>query len=91
MGLTLLSGQLTAEKAAEWGLIWKCVDDATLNSCIDEITGKLAGSPRLALAYAKRALYASLGNSLNQQLDLERDLLRELGQTSITKMPLQRF
>jgi 2-(1,2-epoxy-1,2-dihydrophenyl)acetyl-CoA isomerase len=36
----------------------------------------------LALAYAKRAINASPGNSLNEQLDLERDLLRELGKTS---------
>jgi len=81
MGLTLLSEGLTADKAAEWGLIWKCVEDAELNSCIEEITGKLAGSPRLALAHAKRAIYASADNSLDEQLNLERDLLRELGKT----------
>jgi 2-(1,2-epoxy-1,2-dihydrophenyl)acetyl-CoA isomerase len=82
MGLILLSESLTAEKAEEWGLIWKCVDDAELNSSVEEIAGKLARSPRLALAYAKRAINASPDNSLNEQLDLERDLLRELGKTS---------
>jgi enoyl-CoA hydratase/carnithine racemase len=28
MGLALLAEKLPAEKAAEWGLIWQCVDDA---------------------------------------------------------------
>lgn len=82
MGLTLLSGELSAEDAAAWGLIWKCVDDAELSACIDEIAGRLAASPRLALAHAKRALNDSADNSLEEQLDLERDLLRELGRTA---------
>jgi 2-(1,2-epoxy-1,2-dihydrophenyl)acetyl-CoA isomerase len=82
LGLTLLSEQLSAEQAADWGLIWKCVEDAELNTAIGEITGRLAGTPRLALAHAKRALYTSADNSLDEQLSLERDLLRELGKTS---------
>ena len=82
LGLTLLSEQLSAEQAAEWGLIWKCVEDAELNTAVEEITGRLAGTPRLALAHAKRAIYASADNSLDEQLSLERDLLRELGKTS---------
>jgi 2-(1,2-epoxy-1,2-dihydrophenyl)acetyl-CoA isomerase len=30
IGLALLADKLPAEKAAEWGLIWDCVDDAEL-------------------------------------------------------------
>ena len=82
IGLTLLSEHLMAEKAAEWGLIWKCVDDAELSPCVEEIAARLAGSPRLALAYAKWAIYGSADNSLAEQLDLERDFLRALGKTS---------
>jgi 2-(1,2-epoxy-1,2-dihydrophenyl)acetyl-CoA isomerase len=81
MGFALLSERLSAEKAVEWGLIWKCVDDAELPSCIEEIAGRLAASPSLALAHAKRAIFAAAENGLDQQLDLERDLMRELGQT----------
>src|SRR2546421_2378714 len=36
MGLALLSTRLSAEQAAEWGLIWKVMDDATLS---DEALG----------------------------------------------------
>ena len=82
LGLTLLSGQVGADQAAAWGLIWKCVDGPELNVCVDEITATLAASPRLALAHAKQAIYASADNSLEAQLNLERDLLRELGATA---------
>ncbi len=39
----------------------------------------LAGAPTAALAAIKHALYASAGNDLETQLDLERDLQRALG------------
>jgi 2-(1,2-epoxy-1,2-dihydrophenyl)acetyl-CoA isomerase len=81
MGLTLLSGELSAEQAVEWGLIWKCVEDADLNQSVQDIADKLAHTPRLALAEAKRAIYASAGNGLDAQLNLERDAVRELGKT----------
>jgi 2-(1,2-epoxy-1,2-dihydrophenyl)acetyl-CoA isomerase len=91
LGLTLLSEQLSADQAAEWGLIWKCVEDAELNANIEEITARLAGTPRLALAHAKRAIYASADNSLDEQLDLERELLRELGKTPDYKQAVAAF
>src|SRR5437773_9279597 len=31
MGLAMLGDKLSAEQAAEWGLIWQCVDDAELH------------------------------------------------------------
>ena len=40
-------------------------------------------APTKGLAYTKRALQASLGNDLATQLDLERDMMRELGQMCI--------
>ena len=91
MGLVLLSERLTAERAAEWGLIWRCVEDAELHSCVEEIAGTLAVSPRLGLAHAKRAIYASAENSFEEQLDLEKDLLRELGRTSDYRKSIAAF
>ena len=35
MGLALTGEPLTAEKAEEWGLIWKCVDDDKLDTEVD--------------------------------------------------------
>jgi 2-(1,2-epoxy-1,2-dihydrophenyl)acetyl-CoA isomerase len=79
MGLALLGDKLTAEEAARWGLIWQCVDDAEFPAAVDKLLTALAQAPTRGLAAIKRALYASEGNSLAAQLDVERDLQRELG------------
>lgn len=79
MGLSLLGDKLTAEQAAQWGLIWECVADEDFEARLDELAGHFAQAPTKGLAYAKKAIYASDANSLDQQLDLERDLMRELG------------
>lgn len=81
MGLALLGDRLSAEQAQQWGLIWECVDDDMLAGRLDELATHFARAPTKGLAYTKMALNASLGNTLDQQLDLERDLMRELGQS----------
>ena len=79
MGLALFGDKLSAADAAAWGLIWKCVDDAEFPATVDAMLAQLAQAPTSGLAAIKRALHASAGNSLEQQLDLERDLHRALG------------
>ena len=73
-GLALLAEPLSAEKAEQWGLIWKCVDDAALASEAQKLCEHFATAPTQGLALIKQALNASPGNSLDAQLDLERDL-----------------
>jgi 2-(1,2-epoxy-1,2-dihydrophenyl)acetyl-CoA isomerase len=82
IGLAMLGERLIAEQAAEWGLIWQCVDDAELQETVEKLLRTLAGAPTAGLAATKRALYASADNSLATQLDLERDLQRELGRSA---------
>ena len=77
----LTAEPLSAEKAADWGLIWKCVDDDKLMDEARALTARLAASPTKAFALTKKALKESAGNSLAAQLDLERDLQREAGKT----------
>jgi len=79
MGLALLGEKLSAEQAAQWGLIWQCVDDADLGRTVDALVAQLAQAPTRGLAAIKRALHASEGATLEGQLALERDLQRELG------------
>jgi 2-(1,2-epoxy-1,2-dihydrophenyl)acetyl-CoA isomerase len=79
MGLALLGERLSAEDAAHWGLIWKVVDDADLKAQAGALARKLAAGPTKGYGLLKKALYASSGNSLDVQLDLERDLQREAG------------
>jgi 2-(1,2-epoxy-1,2-dihydrophenyl)acetyl-CoA isomerase len=79
MGLSLLGEPLSAEQAAQWGLIWKVVDDAELMPQATALAEKLAQGPTKGYGLVKKALYASAGNSLDAQLDLERDLQRDAG------------
>jgi 2-(1,2-epoxy-1,2-dihydrophenyl)acetyl-CoA isomerase len=78
-GLALLGDRLSAEQAASWGLIWQCVDDDAFAATVDEIAAQLAAGPTRGLVAIRRALDASAHNTLERQLDLERDLQRELG------------
>ena len=79
MGLAMLGDKLSAQQAADWGLIWKCVDDADFTATVDALLQQLAAAPTRGLAAIKRALHAAGGNTLEAQLDLERDAQRELG------------
>jgi len=79
LGLSMLGDKLPAEQAAQWGLIWQCVDDAELPAVTDKLLATLAQLSTRGLAAIKEALQASAGNSLAAQLDLERDLQRALG------------
>ena len=80
-GLALLAEPLAAERAAEWGLIWQAVDDDKLMAAAHTLTARLAQGPTKGLALAKRALDAAETNTLDQQLDLERDLQDEAART----------
>jgi 2-(1,2-epoxy-1,2-dihydrophenyl)acetyl-CoA isomerase len=82
MGLTLLGNKLPAEQAAAWGLIWQCVDDAELAATVDAMARQFAVAPTRGLAATKNALRRSWQNSFKEQLDLERDVQRELGRSS---------
>ena len=80
--LAMLGDKLSAEQAAAWGLIWKCVDDDQLAAETDALARHFAQAPTLGLARTKQALQASGLNSLETQLDLERDFMRELGRSA---------
>jgi 2-(1,2-epoxy-1,2-dihydrophenyl)acetyl-CoA isomerase len=80
--LCLLAEPISAETAAEWGLIWKCVDDAELMNEAQAICERFGDAPTRSLAMIKRAFDASAHNTLDAQLDLERDLQREIGRGS---------
>ncbi len=82
LGLAMLGEKLPAEQAAQYGLIWRCVDDAELASVVDQLATRLAAAPTLGLARTKQAIYSSWNHELEQQLDLERDFQRELGSSA---------
>lgn len=79
--LALLAEPIDAETAAQWGLIWKAVDDDALQAEASGIAARLAAGPTRGYGLAKRAIQAAATNSLDEQLDLERDSQREAGRT----------
>ena len=81
LGLALTGEPLPAEQAAEWGLIWKAVEDEGLDAEVDGIANKLAALPPLGLAAIKSIIRSSWGRTLTQELHLQRDEMRRLGFT----------
>jgi 2-(1,2-epoxy-1,2-dihydrophenyl)acetyl-CoA isomerase len=81
LGLALTGEPLPAEKAAEWGLIWKAVDDDALDAEVDAIADKLAALPPLGLAAIKDMIRSTWSRTLDQELHHQRDEMRRLGFT----------
>ena len=69
--LALLAEPVSAEQAADWGMIWRAVDDTALMSEAEAIVAKLAAGPAGAYALIKQAFAASASNDLGAQLGLE--------------------
>ncbi len=81
-GMALLGDAVNGEQAESWGLIWKCVDDEALLDEARALARSLAAGPTLAYAAIRRALDASAANTLDRQLDLERDLQHACGKSA---------
>jgi 2-(1,2-epoxy-1,2-dihydrophenyl)acetyl-CoA isomerase len=77
--LMMLAEPIAAEQAQAIGMIYRAVEDQDLMGEAHTIAERLAAGPTHALGLMKRALAASPTNTLDAQLDLERDLQREAG------------
>ncbi|SUQ58345.1 4-chlorobenzoyl coenzyme A dehalogenase-1 [Raoultella terrigena] len=82
MGLALLGEKLSAEQAAQWGMIWQLVEDAELADTSLQLARHLAAQPTFGLGLIKQALLAAETNGLDAQLDLERDYQRMAGRSA---------
>ena len=81
MGMALTGEPVPAEKAAEWGLIWKAVEDDVLDAEVDAIAAKLAALPPLGLAATKQLIRSTWSRSLDEELDVQAGEMRRLGFT----------
>ena len=84
-GLAMLGKSVPAEEAERMGMIWQTVDDDALMA---EATGSRAVSPvgpTLSYAAIKQAINAAATDTLDEQLDLERDSQRALGRSADLK------
>lgn len=79
MGLALLADKLSAQKAADWGLIWAAVADDEFVATVNALAQKLSMMPTKALVRTRQAMHAAPGHTLEQQLSMEAGFMRELG------------
>lgn len=79
--LAMLAESVAAERAEAMGMIWRAVEDASLMAEAEALAARLAGLPTQALLLTRKAYDAAAANSFDAQLDVERDLQREAGQT----------
>jgi 2-(1,2-epoxy-1,2-dihydrophenyl)acetyl-CoA isomerase len=90
-GLAMLADNLPAETAADWGMIWKVVDDDVLEAEAGTLARNLAQGPTAAFAKMKHAFNASMDNSLDDQLALEAKLQNEAAQSHDYKEGVDAF
>ncbi|MBX2836918.1 MAG: 2-(1,2-epoxy-1,2-dihydrophenyl)acetyl-CoA isomerase PaaG [Gammaproteobacteria bacterium] len=82
LALAMTCEPVDARQAADWGMIWKCVPDTDLAAETSALANRLANLPTTSLAYIKRLMRDGTNNSLDKQLDLERDYQAAASQTA---------
>jgi 2-(1,2-epoxy-1,2-dihydrophenyl)acetyl-CoA isomerase len=90
-GLAMLGSSVPAEEAERMGMIWQVVDDDKLMEEAGKLARRLALGPTLSYAAIKKAIDAAATNSLDHQLDLERDSQRALGRSADFKEGVAAF
>lgn len=81
-GLALTAEPLSAEQAANWGLIWKALPDEDLMPEARAMAARFASGPTLGFGLTKRAIHAAATNDLDTQVDLEADYMKTCGDSA---------
>ncbi len=82
LGLAMLGDKLSAQQAADWGLVWQCVDDAEFAATVAALAQRLAAMPVKALVETRAAIDAGAASDLPTALDHEAQLQRRLGRAA---------
>ena len=80
--LAMTAEPISAQTAADWGMIWKALPDDELMEAATALAIRLAAGPTLGLGLTKRLIQAAATNSLDEQLDRERDCQRMAGRSA---------
>jgi 2-(1,2-epoxy-1,2-dihydrophenyl)acetyl-CoA isomerase len=89
--LAMLGSGVPAEEAQRMGMVWQVLDDSALMGEATKLAHRLAVGPTLSYAAIKQAINAAATNTLDQQLDLERDSQRALGRSADYKEGVAAF
>ena len=79
--MSLLGERIAAEKALEWGLINRLYENDALMDEAVKIATDLANGPTIALTLTRNLFWNSLGNSYEEQIDLERQAQQIAGRS----------
>ena len=79
LALAFLGDKLSAEEAERFGLIWRCVEDEALMDMAQSLAAKLSRMPTKALVATRLAMDQAQQATLDEALDAEARLQRELG------------
>lgn len=88
--LSLLGERLPAEKAYEWGLINRLTDEEDLIDEALKISKELASGP-MSLRLIRKAFWESSDNTYEEQLNLERELQFQAGNSEDFKEGVKAF
>lgn len=91
MGAALFAEKISAAQAADWGMIWEAVDDADFEAHWHARADYLAQGPTLAYRGIKDTMRASLGNSLDTQLEMEAQVQGKCGTSRDAKEGILSF
>lgn len=78
LGMAMLGDRISADQAAEWGLIFTVVDDDQLDAEVARAAGILKRSSPDAVTRIRSSMDSAATRSFAEQLDLERDHQRVL-------------
>lgn len=81
MGLAMTGKKISAQQAADWGMIWESVEDANFASHVDSLAIKLSTMPTKALVRTRRAIQSASSHTYEEHLSYEGMLMRELGKS----------
>jgi 2-(1,2-epoxy-1,2-dihydrophenyl)acetyl-CoA isomerase len=66
--MMMLGERITGDKAAEWGMIYKCVEDAELAAETQALATRLANGPTVSYAVMRKNILTALENTYAEQL-----------------------
>ncbi|MDF1607827.1 2-(1,2-epoxy-1,2-dihydrophenyl)acetyl-CoA isomerase PaaG [Hoeflea sp. YIM 152468] len=77
--IAMTADPVSAQTAADWGMIWRAVEDAELMTEAKALAARLAAGPTFGLGQMKSLIQAAAGQELDAHLDLEAESQRKAG------------
>ena len=79
--MSLMGERIKSDKALEWGMVNRVYEDSALMDEAVKLAKNLANGPTVALTLTRHLFWNSLGNSYEDQIDLERQGQKVAGRT----------